>query len=49
MAARDGNRVDGLVPQFIGELPEARFRQRPHIRRNLHLIKERCLAGSRHR
>ena len=31
MAARDGHRVDGLPPEFVGDLPQVRFGQRPQV------------------
>ena len=46
--AGDGDRIDGLGPQFVGDLPELAFLEPPEVVRGVDLIKEGRLGRFGH-
>jgi hypothetical protein len=45
MAAGNGDRVDGLAPQFIGKLGKLCGRQILHVARRVDAIEQRCFRS----
>jgi hypothetical protein len=48
VTAGDGNRVDGFLPQLVGDLAELAWVKLTQVCRRLDTIEERRLAGSCH-
>ena len=49
MAAGIGYCVDGLGPQFVGELLELLKRQIPHVAGQVNAVEQRCFGRFRHK
>ena len=47
VTAGDRHRVDGLLAQLVGELPQLLAFQAPQVRRRLDLVEQRGLGGFR--
>ena len=45
MAAGHGDRVDGLLPQFVGQLAKLLRRQVLHVARQADAVEQRCLGS----